>query len=315
MKLLVASSYSGTAESVQDPLTLAGIKAELTFVETVDDLVKELKNDTHTFIITDYSVDGADIWQLSKLLNSTPLAAHTLPIYLINDTCETEIPLILAKEHGFKGVSLTDLGSTLQTAHDHNLSTGYVRGRQSPEKPTLLIIEDDTDAAFFAYHALKDQYAIDITSDGESGLDLWLNKRHELVLLDYLLPGIKGDAVLVKMMAVDKNQPVIIMTAYDRPERNQHMMLNGASEYLCKPFDMPELRAQCQSLLNRAKLIYQAHYTDTKSQTLRNLLWVLNHSLTNDDFDKAKRVARAIKLIFPNTPTEDEQAELMSLEF
>ena len=48
---------------------------------------------------------------------------------------------------------------------------------------------------------------------------------------------------------------------------------------------------------------------------LRNLLWVLNHSLTNDEFDKAKRVARAIKLIFPNTPTEDEQAELMSLEF
>ena len=315
MKLLVASSYSGTAESLQDPLTLAGIKADLTFVETVDDLVKELKNDTHNFIIMDYSVDGADIWQLSKLLNSAPLAAHTLPIYLVNDTCETEIPLILAKEHGFKGISLTDLGSTLQTAHDHNLSIGYVRGRQSPEKPTLLIIEDDTDAAFFAYHALKDQYDIDIASDGESGLDLWINKRHELVLLDYLLPGIKGDAVLVKMMAVDKNQPVIIMTAYDRPERNQNMMLNGASEYLCKPFDLPDLRAQCQTLLNRAKLIYQAHYTDTKSQTLRNLLWVLNHSLTNDEFDKAKRVARAIKLIFPNTPTEDEQAELMSLEF
>jgi DNA-binding response OmpR family regulator len=315
MKLLVASSYSGTAESLQDPLTLAGIKADLTFVETVDDLVKELKNDTHDFIITDYSVDGADIWQLSKLINSAPLAEHALPIFMINDTCETEIPLILAKEHAFKGVSLTDLGSTLQAAHAYNLNTGYVRGRQSPDKPTLLIIEDDTDAAFFAYHALKDQYDIDIVSDGESGLDLWINKRHELVLLDYLLPGIKGDAVLIKMMAVDKNQPVIIMTAYDRPERNQNMMLNGASEYLCKPFDLLDLRAQCQSLLNRAKLIYQAHYTDAKNQTLRNLLWVLNHSLSNNDFDKAKRVAKAIKLIFPDTPTEDEQADLESLEF
>jgi DNA-binding response OmpR family regulator len=92
-------------------------------------------------------------------------------------------------------------------------------------------------------------------------------------------------------------------------------MLNGASEYLCKPFDLPDLRAQCQTLLNRAKLIYQADFTAAKTQTLRNLLWVLNHSLSNNDFDKAKRVAKAIKLISPDTPTEDEQSDLESLEF
>jgi len=314
MKLLVASNYSETIDALQDQLTLSDIKGDLTLVETVDDLVNELKKDIHDFIISEYSIDGADIWRLAKLINSTQLAAHTLPLYLINDTCETEIPLLLAKEHNFKGVSLADLAQTLKSAHEHNLSTGYVRGRQPPEKPTLLIIEDDADAAFFAYNALKDSYAIDIASDGESGLDLWNQKRHELVLLDYMLPGLKGDAVLVKMMDVDKNQPVIIMTAYDRPDRNQNMMLNGASEYLCKPFELPDLRTQCQAILNRAKLIYQAHYTDAKNQSLRNLLWVLNHALTNNEFDKAKRVARAIKLIFPDTPTEDEQADLLSLE-
>jgi len=170
-------------------------------------------------------------------------------------------------------------------------------------------------AAFFAYNALNDSYVIDIASDGESGLELWKKKRHELVLLDYMLPGIKSDGVLVDMMAIDKNQPVIIMTAYDRPERNQNMMLNGASEYLCKPFNLADLRSQCQAILNRAKLIYQAHYTDTKNQTLRNQLWLLNHALSNNEFDKAKRVAKAIKLIFPDTPTEDEQADLLSLEF
>jgi len=212
------------------------------------------------------------------------------------------VPLLLAKEHNFKWVTLADLAQTLHSAYEHNLSTGYVRGRQPPEKPTLLIIEDDADAAFFAYNALKDSNTIDIASDGESGLDLWNQKRHELVLLDYMLPGLKGDAVLVKMMDVDKNQPVIIMTAYDRPDRNQNMMLNGASEYLCKPFELPDLRTQCQAILNRAKLIYQAHYTDAKNQSLRNLLWVLNHALTNNEFDKAKRIARAIKLIFPDTP-------------
>jgi len=75
-----------------------------------------------------------------------------------------------------------------------------------------------------------------------------------------------------------------------------------------------DFQRQCQAILNRAKLIYQAHYTDAKNQSLRNLLWVLNHALTNNEFDKAKRVARAIKLIFPDTPTEDEQADLLCLE-
>ncbi|WP_262965443.1 response regulator transcription factor [Methylobacter psychrophilus] len=315
MKLLVASSYSETADALQDQLTLSNIKGDLTFVETVDDLINELKKDIHDFIITEYSIDGADIWRLANLINSTQLAAHTLPLFLIKDTCETEIPLLLAKEHAFKVVSLAELGQVLPPTYEHNLSTGYVRGRKPPEKRTLLIIEDDEDAAFFAYNALNDCYVIDIASDGESGLELWKKKRHELVLLDYMLPGIKGDGVLVNMMAIDKNQPVIIMTAYDRPERNQNMMLNGASEYLCKPFNLTDLRSQCQAILNRAKLIYQAHYTDTKNQTLRNQLWLLNHALTNNEFDKAKRVVKTIKLIFPDTPTEDEQADLLSLEF
>ncbi|MEQ1636839.1 MAG: response regulator [Methylococcales bacterium] len=280
MKLLVATSYSELTDAILDQLSAAAEGAggvfNLTFVETVDDLVKELKNNTHDFIIAEYSVDGTDIWRLAKLINSTQLAAHSLPLYLIKDTTEIEIPLILAKEHDFISVFLADLRQVLQSAYERNLSIGYVRGPKPPDKPTLLIIEDDEDAAFFTYHALKDSYDIDIAADGESGLEQWRKKHHELVLLDYMLPGIKGDAVLVNMMEVDKNQPVIIMTAYDRPERNLNMMLNGASEYLCKPFELPGLKTLCQTILNRAKLIYQAHYTDAKSQTLRNLFWLLS---------------------------------------
>jgi len=94
MKLLVASNYSETIDALQDQLALSNIKGYLTLVETVDDLVNELKKDIHDFIISEYSIDGADIWRLAKLINLTQLAAHTLPLYLINDTCETEIPLL-----------------------------------------------------------------------------------------------------------------------------------------------------------------------------------------------------------------------------
>ena len=53
MKLLVASNYSETTDALQDQLALSNIKGYLTLVETVDDLVNELKKDIHDFIISE----------------------------------------------------------------------------------------------------------------------------------------------------------------------------------------------------------------------------------------------------------------------
>ena len=53
MKLLVASNYSETKDALQDQLALSAIKGDLTLVETVDDLVNELKKDIHDFIISE----------------------------------------------------------------------------------------------------------------------------------------------------------------------------------------------------------------------------------------------------------------------
>lgn len=315
MKLLVATSYHDIKGIMAKHLSESGIKAEVTFVETLDNLITELKTDRHDFILTEYSIDGTDVWRLAKLVNSTQLAAHALPLYLIKDTSEIEVPTILAKAHCFSLVAFKDLGQVLQASYKHNLSAGYVRGRRQPDKPTLLIVEDDDNAAKIIQVNLQNEYDIDVAHTGESGLEKWLGKRHDLVLLDYMLPGIKGDSVLSKMMEVDKDQPLIVMTAYDRQEMNKDMILNGASEYLCKPFEINNLVEQCRSILSRAKLIYQAQYADSKNETLRDLFWLLEHALDHNQLDKAKRIASTIKLIFPDSPTEDEQALLMKLEF
>jgi DNA-binding response OmpR family regulator len=215
--------------------------------------------------------------------------------------------VVLAKEYLFKITPLMQLPHTLQTAHQHNYSTGYRRGPVPSDKPSILLIEDDEDAAEVVYQALKDGYIIDRASDGGQGLALWTNKRHELVLLDYMLPGLKGDEVLAQIMEVDKNQPVLVMTAYDRPEYNKNFLLNGASQYLSKPFTLANLRTQCQIIINKAKLIYQIHYTDTKFNQLSNLVYELDHHLSNNNSEKAKHVMASIKAILPYNLSEDDQ--------
>jgi len=316
MKLLIASSIDEIKAEIRNELAAVGIKGDqLTFVDTVDSFVKKLKTDAYNLIIADYAIEGADIWQLAKLIHSTPLSAHALPLFLLAEACELEIPSLLAREHSFSVVSLNDLGTTLKSAYHDNKSIGYERGRINPEQHNLLIIEDDEDAAHSAFHTLKDSYTIDIARDGMSGYELWENKRHDLVLLDLMLPVMNGDVVLNKIMAVDELQPVIIVTGHDRAYSSKELLLNGASEYLCKPFSMSNLKTQCQTLLMRAKLIYQAQYTSTKLKTLTNLMWTLDQALAQKNIDKAQRVMTAIKTLLPGIPSEDEQLNLTGLEF
>jgi len=157
------------------------------------------------------------------------------------------------------------------------------------------------------YQALRDSYEIDMATDGIQGLMLWKTKRHNLILLDYMLPGLKGDDVLYEIMEVDKNQPIIVMTAYDKPDSNQNFILNGASQYLPKPFLLDDIRRQCQIIINKSKLIYQTHYSEMKFTKLSSLVYELDHYLNSNNIEKAKRVMATIKTVMPNKLTEDDQ--------
>lgn len=313
MKLLVASNFSRTTKDLQKSLSKSGINSDdITVVSTVDDLLNELKTDSYHFIITQYCIDGADIWQLSKLVNSAQFSAHSLPTYLLEESCETDIPPILAKEHGFKVVALDHLGETLSAAHTHNQEIGFRRGRENSSKNSLLIIDDDEDAAFFACHSLKDEYEVDMAYDGLTGYKLWENKRHDLILLDLMLPVMMGDIVLEKIMEIDENQPIIIITGHDKPDNHKEFILNGASEYLCKPYTMADLKIQCRTILNRAKLVYQTHYLITKLESLETIFWRLDQAISHNDNEKTVQIMTAIKSILPSNLSDDYKLKLQA---
>lgn len=307
MKAIIASSDYEISNGVSNQLrSVTGIN--ISVIETIDDFIEALKGDEYDVIISDYSFDGVDIWQLTKLINSKKLAKHALPIYLLSETCGTEIPPILAKEHHFKVTSLNDLTEVLHDAENF----GYSRGQRGRLPTSILVIDDDDDALDIVCEALKRDYEIETAQDGEKGLALWKKKRHDLILLDYMLPGRKGDEVLSEIMDIDNNQPIIVMTAFDRPEYNKDFILNGASQYLPKPFKLADLREQCINLICKSKLIYQDYYYEERQRTLRSLVCELESMLEVNDIHKTRLLIEAIKMQLPHNISEDEQSTLLN---
>jgi len=120
-------------------------------------------------------------------------------------------------------------------------------------KERILIIEDEEHIADLLYRGLTFKgYAVEVTHDGESGLDAARDRLPDVVLLDVMLPGISGVEVCRRLReGLDSTLPVIILTAKDATEDKIQGLDAGADDYLTKPFSFEELLARIRAALRR----------------------------------------------------------------
>jgi DNA-binding NtrC family response regulator len=79
----------------------------------------------------------------------------------------------------------------------------------------LLLVDDDVDIIDLTKSILSDEgYLIDETYDGESAVEMVKPNKYSLVLLDFVLPGIKGDIVAEKIRSLDPELDIILFTGY-----------------------------------------------------------------------------------------------------
>lgn len=116
----------------------------------------------------------------------------------------------------------------------------------------LLIIEDSQKLARSLEMALTNEgYSIVIAPDGDSGSELLQASRFDLVLLDLMLPGIDGFALLKARSKENRDTPVLVMSALADPASKVRALDLSADDYVVKPFDLDEIFARIRALLRR----------------------------------------------------------------
>ena len=123
-----------------------------------------------------------------------------------------------------------------------------------PSKRTILLIDDDAGIRKVLGRRLELQgFAVLVAESGEDGVRMAQERLPDLVLLDIMMPKMKGREVCARLKANPKTQriPVIFLTALGLADHIRAGMSLGADDYIVKPFDPEKLRERINICLAR----------------------------------------------------------------
>lgn len=116
----------------------------------------------------------------------------------------------------------------------------------------LLLVEDENKLREALSHLLSGcGYTVDAAADGLSGAEMAATGTYDVIVLDRMLPGLDGVAVLRELREMGLDTPVIFLTAKDSPADKVDGLNAGADDYLVKPFHADELLARLRVLTRR----------------------------------------------------------------
>ncbi len=116
----------------------------------------------------------------------------------------------------------------------------------------ILVVEDDRKVGQFIRKGLEEEgYAVDLATDGDTAVSMGLDRLHDAIVLDVMLPGKPGLQVVRELRRAKVTTPVLLLTARDAVEDKVQGLDAGADDYLTKPFAFAELLARLRALLRR----------------------------------------------------------------
>jgi two-component system, OmpR family, copper resistance phosphate regulon response regulator CusR len=116
----------------------------------------------------------------------------------------------------------------------------------------ILIVEDETSIANFIRDGLVEEgFAVDVADNGKVGLQLAIDNldEYDVILLDWMLPGLNGIEICRRIRQENQAVPVIFLTAKDTVDDAVFGLEAGANDYIRKPFSFEELLARIRVLM------------------------------------------------------------------
>lgn len=130
------------------------------------------------------------------------------------------------------------------------------RNGKSDRAPRILVVEDETSlATLLVYNLEAEGYQVEHVDNGDEAELRLAESPPDLVILDWMLPGVSGLEICRRLRARDsaRDMPVIMLTARGEEGERVRGLSVGADDYVVKPFSTPELMARVRALLRRAR--------------------------------------------------------------
>lgn len=128
----------------------------------------------------------------------------------------------------------------LRTIND-DLISSLAKRREQRDTPEIMIVEDDPFSQKLVGSALKGQYTLSMTDNGQSALMIYVNKAPDVLFLDIGLPDIDGHEVLEKLFKMDPNAYVVMFSGNGDRENVMKAVDLGAKGFVGKPFTQEKL--------------------------------------------------------------------------
>lgn len=192
--------------------------------------------------------------------------------------------------------------SVLQYIDDGDRSRGKVQQlvSENTNRPTVLVIDDNTDIRQYERTLLQDEYIVLEAADGKEGLSVAIKEVPDLVICDVMMPVMDGLEFTkqLKTNTATSHIPVIMLTAKNLEEHRAEGYEHGADSYITKPFHSKVLLARIENLLRQRQLlknlyqgtkeaekeISEAHLEDRDKQFLKQLQAIIQKNLSDSEF-------------------------------
>ena len=180
-------------------------------------------------------------------------------------------------------------------------------------KRRLLIVEDEEAIRsglvdVFVFHG----YDVEATADGRDGLDRALKENFDLILLDVMLPSMNGFDICDEIRQVDRDQPIIMLTAKVSDEDIVNGLKLGADDYIGKPFGVQEFVLRVEAVLRRAKPMTELADTIVFADGLAIDSRNLNGSRGDSEIAFTRREIEILQYLHANPERPVSRDELLS---
>ena len=212
-------------------------------------------------ILLDVNMPDVDGYEIVKSLKADERYADIPVIFLTGNSDRESVVKGLslgAVDYVVKPFSPSKLIESIETHLASKKSRGTSDEEDNSGRPGVLIVDDVTSMLRAMQYALRDKYKVYLISKSEDVLEFLQTKKPDLILLDYVMPGLNGFTLIpmIRKLPEHKDTPIIIVTTEGTQDHVNEAMSLGASDFIVKPFKPRELNDKVARHIRIAKELF-----------------------------------------------------------